>query len=91
MYGKTYQNSVSKVNFCISVGDARYSPWPRLLKQNVFAILKTEIRSRLYIFVYPVSGPSTCVINLTNVFFYIKTRNQNFSLLSRFSCKLFRK
>lgn len=35
-----YQNSASMVNFCISVGEARKRPWPRLLKQNVFAILQ---------------------------------------------------
>jgi len=41
MYNKTnnYQKSADTVNFCISVGEHRYSPCPRLLKQKVLAIL----------------------------------------------------
>lgn len=35
----TYQNSSQTVNFCISVGVARYNPCPRLLKQKVLEIL----------------------------------------------------
>lgn len=41
---QAHQNSASMVNFCISVGDARYRPCPRLLKQNVFAILQNFIK-----------------------------------------------
>lgn len=35
-----YQKSAQRVNFCNSVGVAKYSPWPLLLKQKVLEILK---------------------------------------------------
>lgn len=38
----TYQNSDDIVNFCISVGDAMYRPWPLLLKQNILDILNLK-------------------------------------------------
>lgn len=42
----SYQKSAQSVNFCNSVGVAKYNPWPLLLKQNVFEILKVAQRRR---------------------------------------------
>lgn len=52
-YSKPYLNSIQSVNFWISVGVAKYSPCPRLLKQNVFEILQMTMkvwrgRKRIY-------------------------------------------
>ena len=35
----TYQKSDETVNFCTSLGEEKYKPCPRELKQNVLAIL----------------------------------------------------
>lgn len=48
VYIKQYQNSLETENFCISIGDERYKPWPRLLKQSVFAILQKICTRQLY-------------------------------------------
>lgn len=39
IYMCAHQKSAQRVNFCSSVGVAKYSPWPLLLKQKVLEIL----------------------------------------------------